>query len=106
MGYPGYCGGKQQVCGYDSAEEREVLLHKTGTITTTTPVPVSCPSGCSCYTLEDGKQQGLGLCGNKMTLCGYSPNTAAEILPRDTGDRHHDNPGAGLLPLVLLLLHP
>jgi hypothetical protein len=30
LGYSGYCSDKQQVCGLRPAEEREVLLHKTG----------------------------------------------------------------------------
>ena len=69
MGYPGYCQGKQAVCGYDLQKNEKYCYSKP---VTTTPVPVTCPSGCSCYTLEDGKEQGVGLCNNTMTLCGYS----------------------------------
>jgi hypothetical protein len=74
MGYPGYCGGKQQVCAMDAQKNEKYCYTKPVTVTTITPVPVSCPSSCSCYSLEDGKQLGLGLCGNKMTLCGYGAN--------------------------------
>ncbi|MFA5266485.1 MAG: hypothetical protein WC379_00820 [Methanoregula sp.] len=73
-GYPGYCGGKQQVCAMDAQKNEKYCYTKPVTVTTTPPVPVNCPSSCSCYTLEDGKQQGFGLCGNKMTLCGYGTN--------------------------------
>jgi hypothetical protein len=69
MGYPGYCQGKQAVCGYDLQKNEKYCYTKP---VTTTTVPVSCPSGCSCYTLKDGKEQGFGLCSNTMTLCGYS----------------------------------
>jgi subtilase family serine protease len=73
MGYPGYCGGKQMICGYDSFKNEKYCYTKPVT-TTTVPIPVTCPSGCSCYTLEDGKMNGYSLCGGKLTLCGYSAN--------------------------------
>jgi hypothetical protein len=71
LGYPGYCQGKQAVCGYDTQKNEKYCYTKP---VTTTTLPVTCPSSCSCYTLEDGKQQGMGLCSNKMTLCGYAAN--------------------------------
>jgi hypothetical protein len=68
----GLCNNQMTLCGYSSTQQKMYCHRDAVTVTTTTPVPVSCPSGCSCYTLEDGKQQGLGLCNNQMTLCGYS----------------------------------
>jgi hypothetical protein len=69
MGYPGYCSDTQRVCGYDLQKNEKYCYEKPMTITT---VPVTCPSGCSCYTLEDGKKNGYPLCGAKQTLCGYT----------------------------------
>ena len=74
MGYKTWCAGKQQVCAVDVQKNEKYCYEKPVTVTTTTAVPVSCPSGCSCYTLEDGKQKGLGLCNNQMTLCGFAQN--------------------------------
>lgn len=83
-GYTGYCGGKQAICGYDAQQNEKYCYEKTTTTTTTTkpvvtttattaPVPVTCASGCSCYTADDGKANGLPLCGGTQILCGYSP---------------------------------
>jgi hypothetical protein len=72
MGYKTFCGGYKQVCAVDSQKNEKYCYEKPVIVTTTTQVPVSCPSGCSCYTLEDGKQRSLTLCNNQMTLCGYS----------------------------------
>ena len=87
---PGLCGGKQQVCAVDTQKNEKYCYTKPVTITTvvpqlivtgytlvtttptTVPVPVSCPPGCSCYTLEDGKKNGIALCSSKKTLCGYA----------------------------------
>jgi hypothetical protein len=92
LGYPGYCGGKQQVCAMDAQKNEKYCYTKPVTATTVVPqlivtgytlftttptpvpVPVSCPSGCSCYTLEDGKKNGLSLCSGTKTLCGSTPN--------------------------------
>lgn len=88
LGYSGYCGDKQQVCGYDMQKNekycytkpvkittiRTVIVTVRPFVTTTTtpaPVPVTCPSGCSCFTLEEGKKNGYSLCGGKQILCGY-----------------------------------
>jgi len=87
-GYPGYCGGKQITCGSDALQNLKYCFEKPVTtkvvpqlivtgytlVTTTTPVPVTCPAGCSCYTLEDGKKNGLGLCSGTKTLCGHTAN--------------------------------
>ena len=70
----GLCGNKMTLCGYGANQQSKYCHQKPVTVTTTTPVPGTCPSSCSCYSLEDGKQQGLALCGNKMTLCGYGAN--------------------------------
>lgn len=92
LGYAGYCGGKQSVCAYDAMKNEKYCYEKTVTtvpfLTTTkpfvtsmvptAPVPVTCPSGCSCYTLEDGKKNGYSLCAGKQTLCGYGPNQQPE----------------------------
>ena len=73
MGYKTYCSGIKKVCAIDSQKNEKYCYTKPVSVTTTTAaIPVSCPSGCSCFTLEDGKQKGLGLCNNQMTLCGYS----------------------------------
>jgi hypothetical protein len=88
---PGLCGGKQMVCGGDAKNEKYCyerpvttttvvpLIIVTGyqlftTTPTTGPVLSSCPAGCSCYTLEDGKKNALPLCGGTQILCGYTPN--------------------------------
>ncbi|MCX6682397.1 MAG: hypothetical protein NTY71_05365 [Methanoregula sp.] len=85
LGYTGYCNGKQAICGYDAMKNEKYCYEKTVTtvpfLTTTkpfvtpmvptAPVPVTCPSGCSCYTPEEGKQQGYALCAGKQTLCAY-----------------------------------
>jgi Zn-dependent protease len=88
LGYSGYCSDKQQVCGYDMQKTekycytkpvtistvRELIVTVRPFVTTTitpTPVPVTCPSGCSCFTLEEGKKNGYSLCGGKQILCGY-----------------------------------
>jgi hypothetical protein len=91
---PGLCGGKQILCESDGKNEKycyEKPVTTTTTIvpqiimtgyqiltTTPVPAPVSCPSGCACYTLADGKQQGLPLCSKTMTLCGYDKNQQPE----------------------------
>jgi hypothetical protein len=89
LGYPGYCGGKQQLCGYDTQKNEKYCYEKKTTTTavppvivpvkpvvtttvTTALVPVTCPSGCSCNTLDEGTKGGLSLCGGRQTLCGYS----------------------------------
>lgn len=82
-GYSHYCSGKQVVCGYDAQQNAKYCYEKktTPTVTTkpvvtttvtTAPLPETCPPGCSCYTPEDGKQQGFSLCGGTQTFCGYS----------------------------------
>jgi len=91
-GYSQYCSGKQQVCTTDSQDNKKYCYAKTTTTTsvvpalivtgyhvltttpTTTPVTAACPAGCSCYTLDEGKKNGLDLCGGIKTLCGYTPN--------------------------------
>jgi hypothetical protein len=92
LGYPGYCLGKQAVCGIDMLKNEKYCYAKPVTTTTAVPqliitarqfvtttptslqVPAACPSACSCFTLADGKQQGLGLCGDTKTLCGFGAN--------------------------------
>jgi len=88
LGYSGYCGDKQQVCGYDLQKNEKYCYTKLVTITTirevivtirpivtttatTTPVPITCPLGCSCFTPEEGRSNGYSLCGGKQILCGY-----------------------------------
>ena len=88
LGYSGYCSDKQQVCGYDLQKNEKYCYTKPVTITTirelivtvrpfvtttatTTPVPITCPSGCSCFTLEEGSKSRYSLCGGKQILCGY-----------------------------------
>ena len=94
MGSTEYCNGKQQVCAHDSQNNEKycykkpvttvlpqliITAHQFVTTTPTTrPVPATCPAGCSCNTLEDGKQHGLGLCGGIKTLCGYTANQQPE----------------------------
>jgi hypothetical protein len=84
---PGLCGGKQTICGSDGKIEKYCYAKPATTTTTVVPqiivtgyqlftttpapVPVTCPAGCSCTTLEDGEKNGLSLCGGTMTLCGY-----------------------------------
>ena len=67
------CGGKQTLCG-GTDQQPEYCQQPPVAITTTTPVPTTCPSGCSCLTPEDGKRQGYSLCGGQQTLCGYGDN--------------------------------
>ena len=90
LGYTGSCDDKQQVCGYDLQKNEKYCYTKPVTITTlrqpivtprpfitTTaplPVPITCPSGCSCFTLEEGRKNGYSLCGGKQILCGYDAN--------------------------------
>jgi len=87
LGYPGYCGGKQQVCGTDAQKNEKYCYTKPVTTTTVTatkttgattattaPQPAACPAGCSCHTLDEGKQNGYALCGGVMALCGYAAN--------------------------------
>jgi len=78
MGYTTYCGGRQTVCASDGKIEK-YCYEKPVTVTTTAQVPISCPAGCSCHTLESGKQLGLGLCNNQMTLCGYYSQTQQKM---------------------------
>jgi hypothetical protein len=92
-GYADYCSGKQQVCAADAKGNEKFCYSRTTTavpqlivtgfhvVTTTTaatPAPVACAAGCSCFTLEDGKKNGLPLCGGKKTLCGYTANNQPE----------------------------
>ncbi len=94
-GYSSYCSGKQQVCAVDSQQNEKYCYAKTTNATvvpqlivtgyqvlTTAPapaaVPAACPAGCSCFTPDDGKRQGLGLCGGTKTLCGYTADQQPE----------------------------
>jgi hypothetical protein len=84
---PGLCGGKQQICASDGKNDKYCYQKPVTTTTvvpsiivtgyhvfTTTPttasVPAVCPSGCSCYTPEDGKKNGLSLCGGNRNRRG------------------------------------
>lgn len=85
---PGYCQGKQAVCGYDTQKNEKYCYEKPGTIAaapriivtrfqivTTTPTPVppqKCASGCTCLSTTDGKGKGLLYCGGKQVVCGYT----------------------------------
>ncbi len=101
LGFPGYCGGKQQVCAMDALKNEKycytrpvttttvvpqliVTVHAFTATTTNAPVPVSCPPGCSCDTLADGKQRGMSLCGGTMTLCGYAANQQPQYCHQKT----------------------
>ena len=84
---PGYCQGKQAICGYDTLKNEKYCYEKTTTkpvvpqlivpaktLVTTTPTtipPQNCASGCSCLSTADGKAKGLLYCGGKQILCGY-----------------------------------
>jgi len=91
MGLKTYCGGTKQVCASDGQNEKycyvkpaaatttvpQIIVtgfHTITTTPTTAPVPVTCKAGCSCYTLEDGKKNGLPLCGGTKTFCGNTVN--------------------------------
>jgi hypothetical protein len=87
LDYPGYCSGKQAICGYDTQKNEKYCYTKPVTTTnvpqliftakpyvTTTPTtvpPQKCASGCSCLSSADGKGNDLLYCGGKQTLCGY-----------------------------------
>ena len=87
LGSSGYCGGKQQVCGFDTLKNEKYCYEKpvttvvpqllitakpfVTTIPTTIP-PQKCASGCTCLSTADGKARGLQYCGGKQTLCGYA----------------------------------
>ena len=71
MGSPGYCSGKQTLCGY--AQTLAALIPKYCYEKPVTPVPpVTCPAGCVCITPATAKEKGYtSYCGNQQTLCGY-----------------------------------
>lgn len=87
MEYPGYCNGRQDVCGYDAQKNEKYCYEKPVTtagipqltitakpFATTTPataVPQKCEAGCTCLSTADGKAKGLLYCGVRQTLCGY-----------------------------------
>ena len=75
LGYSGYCGGKQMICGYDAYKNEKYCYEKP---VTTAPVPVTCPASCSCFTPEQAKQLGYSVCGGKQILCGYDKLQNAE----------------------------
>jgi hypothetical protein len=86
-GYPGYCSGKQVICGSDALKNEKycyakpattivpqliVTAHTFVTTTpTTTPVPATCPAGCTCTNAAKAESVGLAYCGGKQALCGY-----------------------------------
>jgi hypothetical protein len=92
MGYPGYCGGKQQVCGAEGLQNKycyekpataavpQLIVTARQFVTTTpTTLPATpCPSTCTC--IPEEKAQGaatpLTLCGGTKTYCG---STAAGV---------------------------
>lgn len=65
-GYTSYCGGKQQLCGYDARQNPMYCWQAAAT--TTTPYP-SCPSGCVCLPELEGKEKGYSACDGRFTLC-------------------------------------
>jgi len=65
-----YCGGTKTLCGYDGSKNPLYCFEKL-VIREPVQVPQACTSGCSCYSLEEGTQQGLSLYEGKQTLCGY-----------------------------------
>jgi len=90
LGSPGYCNGKQAVCGYDSQKNEKYCYEKlvkttapqlsvTGfkvvTTTPTTVTPQKYAAGCTCLSSTDGKGKGLLYCNGKQTVCGYSITT-------------------------------
>ena len=68
LGYWDYCGGKLTICGYDLQKNAKYCYL----------IPVTCPTFCSCYSLEVGKMKGYTICGGTRTLCGYGPNGVPE----------------------------
>lgn len=93
LGYPGYCQGKQAVCGYDTQKNEKFCYEKPATttivsqpiitakpfvtITPTTVTPQNCASGCTCMSTADGKAKGLAYCNGQITLCGKNLSGAA-----------------------------
>lgn len=85
---PGYCQGKQAVCGYDMQKNEKYCYEKPATraavpqiivtrfqivTTTQTPVPPQkCASGCTCLSTAEGKAKGLLYCSGKQEVCGYT----------------------------------
>jgi len=84
---PGYCQGKQAICGYDTLKNEKYCYEKTTTkpvvpqlivtakpLITTTPTtlpPQNCASGCACLSTAAGKGKGLVYCNDIQSLCGY-----------------------------------
>jgi hypothetical protein len=70
-GSPGYCGGKQTICG--SAQTLAALIPKfCYEKPVTTAPPVTCPAGCDCISQATAKDKGYSsYCGNQQSLCGY-----------------------------------
>jgi len=93
LGYPGYCQGKQAVCGYDTQKNEKYCYEKPAattivpqpiitvkpfiTLTPTTVAPQDCAPGCTCLSTEDGKAKGLAYCNRQMTVCGKDRSGAA-----------------------------
>ncbi|MDD1683562.1 MAG: hypothetical protein LUO98_06985 [Methanoregula sp.] len=87
LGSPGYCSGKQAICGYDAQKNEKYCYTKPVTTTTVPPLilsaktfatttpttvpPQKCASGCSCLSTAAGKGKGLAYCNNRQTLCGH-----------------------------------
>jgi len=62
-----YCGDKPQVCGYDLQKNVKYCYGKE---VTPAPVPVTCPSGCSCLEKAKAEAAGYEYCGGKEIVCG------------------------------------
>lgn len=93
LGYPGYCHGKQAVCGYDTQKNEKFCYEKPATttivsqpfitakpfvtITPTTVTPQNCASGCTCMSTANGKEKGLAYCNGQRILCGKDLSGAA-----------------------------
>jgi hypothetical protein len=98
MEYPGYCNGKQAVCGNDTLKNEKYCYTKPVTPTTvpqliiaakpvvsttptTAPVPAICPVTCTC--IPDEKAQGaanpMPLCGKTKTYCGSTASGEKEF---------------------------
>lgn len=93
IGCPGYCQGRQAICGYDTQKNEKYCYEKPATTTMVpqriitvqlfvTPAPATiapqeCESGCTCLSTSEGKAKGLEYCNRQMTVCGKDISGAA-----------------------------
>jgi len=69
----GYCGGKQQICGYDRTQQAMYCY--------ATPTATSCPSGCECLSDAAAKSRFGSYVKCSESACGFEP-TAVAMIPR------------------------